>query len=379
MRELFRSIAAAQDATLADRRPLEDLAGSVVRPRRVRPRRVALVAALAAGTVLVWGWWGRHATSPPAGEPVVAQADSELPLRFADGSLVTFRSGSRGRVERLDGIGAVVALEDGALEAHVVHAEKTHWTMQAGPFRVHVTGTRFTMTWSRAHHTLAVALHEGAVLVDGAVLGAGVPLRAGQRLTVELDGGRVRTESLVPVPTRPAPVLAAQGSPPPVRDARPRPEEDWVALAESGAYDRALAAAERPGLAVRLRGLDARGLLTLGDVARYAGAPRTAERAFQALVDRFPGEPLAGDALFSLGRLAVEGGRPAEAVRWFRGYVSSWPEGPLAEQAAGRLIECLVRAGDREAARQAARAYLQRAPHGPHAPLADGVLRGEER
>jgi TolA-binding protein len=151
-----------------------------------------------------------------------------------------------------------------------------------------------------------------------------------------------------------------------------------VALAERGEYREALEAAQRPGLMAAMRGLDARGLLTLGDVARYAGAARTAERVFLTLVDRFPGEPPAADAVFSLGRLAFERDRPAEAARWFQRYVSDWSAGPLGDQAAGRLVECHLRAGDRPAARAAARAYLARAPRGTHAPLARKVL-AEER
>ena len=67
-------------------------------------------------------------------------------------------------------------------------------------------------------------------------------------------------------------------------------------------------------------------------MARYAREPRTAERAFLALVTRFPDAPLAADAVFSLGRLAFEAGRAA------------------------------------------ARSYLARAPEGLHAPLAERVL-----
>ena len=80
----------------------------------------------------------------------------------------------------------------GSLQAAVVHAPGTRWVVRPGPFRVHVTGTRFGVDWSPTAGVLAVTLREGSVVVDGGVLGAGVPLRAGQRLQVALDTARSR-------------------------------------------------------------------------------------------------------------------------------------------------------------------------------------------
>jgi hypothetical protein len=151
-------------------------------------------------------------------------------------------------------------------------------------------------------------------------------------------------------------------------------EGEWLALAARGAFPDAFAAAQRLGWGELCRQLDADRLLTLGDVARYAGAPAQARRAFEALAARFPREGSAADAVFSLGRLADEAHEPERAVHWFRRYVERWPDGPLAAQAAGRLLDCAVRAGRRDDARQAARLYLRRAPHGPQASLAQEVL-----
>src|SRR5207253_3098390 len=122
------------------------------------------------------------------------------------------------------------------------------------------------------------------------------------------------------------------------------------------------------GWANLCRRLDSGRLLTLADVARYAGAPVQARRAFEALVVRFPHERSTADAVFTLGRLAYEAHQPNHAARWFRRYLDGWSDGPLADQAAGRLLECAVRSDHREEARRAARAYLARAPGGPHAP-----------
>jgi TolA-binding protein len=139
---------------------------------------------------------------------LVADARADLPLRFSDGSTVTFRAGSAGRLASLSGSGAEVILERGALEAHVVHAASTAWIVRAGPYRVRVTGTRFSVAW-RAADRLDLILYEGSVIVDGAALGAGVPLQAGRRLTVA--SGVVHIEPLATTPaTSPRAVAAGQ-------------------------------------------------------------------------------------------------------------------------------------------------------------------------
>jgi hypothetical protein len=323
----------------------------------------------------------------------VAEAHSDLPLRFTDGSVVIFRAGSAGRMQRLSNSGAEIVLERGWLEAHVVHADTTLWLVHAGPFRVRVTGTRFAMTWSAVSFELH--LYEGAVLVDGSVLGAGVPLRAGQRLKVA--SGVVLIEPLEPVghaaaPQAAAPRLTGSGTGQAMDEGfagdnaaterlgsgqsgrTGQDQSEWLRLAERGKYLDAFAAAKRAGWNALCHRLDARRLLTLGDVARYSGAQVEARQAFQALVTRFPEDRLAADAVFSLGRLAFESNRPGDATRWFRRYVADWPDAPLGDQAAGRLVECAVRAKDRPAAQAAARRYLTRAPTGPHATLAREVL-----
>lgn len=463
---LWRSLAQAQDAALE----AQDQAAQQAReagelPRgaaafavahtltRTRPRRrlgrLPFALAMAAGAValvLVVSSATRKRTlsvqlgsSAPRGEAIpslVADARSDLPLRFSDGSTVTFRAGSSGHLEKLNNAGAELVLVRGTLQAHVIHAQTTSWILHAGPYRVRVTGTRFGLSW-RAER-LELSLYEGSVVVDGAALGAGVPVRAGQRLTVA--SGVVRIEPLAgattvalatpaaheapgrearevgaarpvvePLPraghdvSQDVPAAAVEDgeagseegapglAPAPPRALRTRStgargrhlaaragnaalDDQWLALADRGAYRQALEAAKRIGWSSLCRRLDARRLLMLADVARYSSAPVPAHQAFQALVKRFPDDRLAADAVFSLGRLAFERGRPAEAARWFHRYVADWPRGPLAEQAAGRLLESTIRLQDPDATRSAARAYLARAPHGAQAALARGVL-----
>ncbi len=415
--DLWRRLAQAQDAGGPNPRRLREMGLAVAArlarmPRtRVRRRAPALSVALGALTVAVAvavvvghsvsrrpvvGSTALSLSGPPrsAEQAFVADARSDLPLQFADGSVVIFRAGSAGRMRRLADVGAEIVLERGALEAHVVHTPNALWLVHAGPYRVRVTGTRFAMAWAAA--AFEVDLYEGAVVVDGAALGAGLPLRAGNRLKVAsgtvlieplTSGGAVAPRAASGVSesaalaapvnfqggTRAASASigrSAAGRFPSGRSS----DDQWLTLADRGAYPQALAAAERLGWSALCHHLDARRLLTLGDVARYAGAQVRAKQAFEMLVTRFPGDHLAADAVFSLGRLAFESRHPDEATHWFRRYVADWPHAPLADQAAGRLLECAIRVDDHAAAGRAARQYLARAPHGPHATLAHEVL-----
>jgi ferric-dicitrate binding protein FerR (iron transport regulator) len=410
MPDLFARIASEQDAALATRQAHDDLGRAQVermveqmvaktsaRASRQPVRRAATALALTAGGALAvfavvylagkrsapalefeigaraGSSAGTNRVPGATGAPIAADARSELPLRFSDGSTVTFRPGSRGRVDRLHGGGAEILVEDGRLEAVVIHAEKTRWVVRAGPYAVRVTGTRFAVDWHSPAGALAVDVREGSVVVDGGVLGPGVALRAGQRLSVEARQGHpptVRSEPIAVVaPETAAPAAPSAAAAPPPADA-----DDWRALAATGSHHQALRAAQRVGLGNLRRRLDARGLLALGDVARFAAAPDEARRAFEALVHRFPDDRLAGDAVFSLGRLAIEADRPRDAAQWFARYVQKWPDGALAEQAGGRLLEAARAGGDPALIERAAAEYLRRNPDGPLASLARASL-----
>ncbi len=413
--ELFRRLAEAQERALADRAPIDGVRRMLlIRTPPAGPgRRRAIVAGAISAAAALGGFalWAqsrplqfavgeRKETAGVEGAPLVARADSELPVRFSDGSSITFAAGTVGRVHRLTSNGADVVLDRGQIDAHVVHALQTLWMVRAGPFRIRVTGTRFSATWNPEAQRFAVALHEGGVLVDGAFLGAGVHLQAGQGLQVDLPAGLARTRALAATPSS-APLSSdvatgaprAAGEPMPTRTVVARPKArgevmasgggdggigeapaEWRALAERGAHAAALHAAEVAGFARLCRELDARGLLTLGDVGRYAGAPARAQEAFEALVARFRRDQLAADAMFSLGRLAFEAGEAARAAHWFESYTALWPEAALAEQAAGRLLELRAGGSDTGAARRAASVYLGRHPNGPRASLARRTL-----
>jgi TolA-binding protein len=308
------------------------------------------------------------------GATLTAQAGTPLPMRFSDGSVLTFHPGAQARVARLFDNGAELLLDGGRLVADVRHTGQARWSLAAGPFTVRVTGTRFVADWTPTTGKLSIEMLEGSVIVEGPSLGAGLVLAGGESLDVGVASPAVVTRAraqaqveTVAEATEPAP-SEAPATPP------ARPLASWSELAASRRYAEALAAAEREGFPRLCRQLDAGGLLSLGDAARYASSPSRARQAYQALVRRFSHDQRSQDALFALGRLESEAGATKAAARWFERYLDSARNPPLGEEAAGRLLEIHDRAGDAEAAAHAAQRYLDRYPTGLRAGLARKVL-----
>jgi transmembrane sensor len=308
----------------------------------------------------------------------VTARDTEQSLRFSDGSSVVAAPHTTTRVMQVTPEGAQLTLERGHVEAHVVHREVSRWQVAAGPFVVHVTGTRFRVSWDPQTERLAVKVSEGRVQVTG----GGHPLQvltAGSTLELAAGGS---VKSALGLPTEAA--ATEKATPEGARDedellAPRRPPEaphkpDFRELSTAGRYREALAAVEQLGFANQCASLSARDLLTLGSTARLAGRGDRASEAYLAVRRRFPNSSEASISAFSLGRLASDAGRASDASGWFQRYLSEAPNGPLAREAAGRLIELPRQNGNLAQARSAAESYLKKYPTGPHATLARSVL-----
>jgi TolA-binding protein len=357
-------------------------------------RRMAVLAGggavLAAAVALVL-WFRPAAPATPLSFWVEERAgqvdewvrarDTEQSLRFSDGSSIVAAPRTTTRVMRVAAAGAELALEHGELQAHVVHREASRWQVAAGPFVVHVTGTRFRVSWDPQAEKLNVSVSEGKVLVTGGgqprhELLAGSSLELSATAGVELKSAHVAAEMPSAAASEPHTEIAE------ARDEdellRPRKaverKPDFRELSTAGHYREALALVEQQGFASECQSLSARDLLTLGSTARLAGRADRAEEAYRAVRRRFPSSSEAGISAFSLGRLASDAGRASDAMAWFKRYLSEQPGGALAREAAGRLLELLSRGGDAAAAREAATSYLKQYPSGPHAALAQSVL-----
>lgn len=384
-------VRAEQTRKLADDRELRRLeaaAEGLTRHPRDRSRRAWLagLGVLAAGlsAIVLVAVWPRglsfHADGvvSSAGMKVAADLAQSLPLRFSDGSVLTLAPGSHGEVVELSTRGANVRLDSGQLEASVVHADRTRWAVGVGPYVVQVTGTRFLASWNGHRQRLMISLTEGSVTVQGPLLGgAGLPLKKGQALSIDVGEQRV---SLAPLEDRTAPTIR-----PPAPSVAPEPEplqepSEWKRWALAANPKQAYAAAVRAGIDVLCRTLPPQDLLLLADAARFAGAAGSAQQVFRSLRARFPGDTRAGDAVFGLGILALDAdGQPGIAVRRFEEYLTRWPAGALAREARGRLMEALDKAMQHQEARRAAARYVAKHPDGPHAAFARRLLERERR
>lgn len=399
---LGRRVAATQDRQLAGFSLADAKRRLLARKPRVEWRmRAALLAAalLALLAVLVFA----RREPPPLtfvvasdpghlGEWMAPRDSAETPVKFSDGSTVTLAPASRARVASADGRGAVVVLERGALDAQIVHRATTSWRIDVGAFSVHVTGTRFHLSWDPDREMLHLHVDEGSTRVTGPSFPGGQAVETGASLSLSTKEPSAAAESPAPPPSAvttvvqpsvaplvaaPTATATATASAPAtaVTDAAPAAAPTWRELAGGGKYKDALQRAESDGFDALVESLGVVDLVTLADTARLAGDLGRATQVYVSIRKRYPGSRDAALAAFTLGRMAFDQrGAFANAAHWFRTYLAEQPNGALAREAAGRLIEALERGGDPEGAREAAAHYLASWPSGPHAEKARSLI-----
>jgi transmembrane sensor len=321
--------------------------------RRLRRRtmtRVALATSAAAGVLALLTL--RLAT--PSVADLVARHPLRLPALAAHAPrVVSFHDGSRAELDRSTsrlevssdrGEHVSLRLMEGGARFDVVPNPKRVFEVEAGPVRVRVIGTAFSML--RTSEGTRVAVERGRVRVIWAdhqvELGAG-------------EGGEF------------PPLPEAQGIPvdslPLSEPEATEPDSEWRELARKGDYARAYTALRRS-----TPRQTPEELMLAADVARLSGNPAQAVPHLQTVVQRFSRDPRAPVASFTLGRVYLDNlGRPAEAAAAFRRTRSSWPAGPLAQDAWAREVAAWRRAGQPAEAMRTAREYLERHPKGAHA------------
>lgn len=404
LKALGQRVAATQDASLGS---LVDLERSRARLLAAsRPRRWGRGAglALAAVVLLLVGFAlvQRQRTQPltfqvaaaqhhhQVGEWLAAGEGQSVPIRFSDGTELTLLQQGRARIVDVKANGAAVFVERGKLRAAVVPRPEGQWRLFMGPYRVRVTGTKFDVAWEPEAEHFALSLLEGSVVVSGPAIDGERVVSAGESLELSRAAVSKAASEAAPEPLpraaqaeeqleleprallREKRVSAAERRP--AAGLPPRHGPDFRELARAGRYREALAASEREGFERLCRSSNAAELMLLADVARLAGNPVLARRAYERARERFPGSD-GGQAAFFLGRLAFdERADYADAARYFQLSLVEQPEGPLAREAAGRLIEAKLLSGDSAGARSAARRYLERYADGPHARVARRLL-----
>jgi TolA-binding protein len=332
----------------------------------------------------------------------IATGDTEASLRFSDRSELGVAPGTRVRVSGLQVHGARVMLEGGTLHVRIHPEPHAGWTLDAGPYVVHVTGTEFDLGWRVDDEILDLRLHKGSVILEGPLADPGVRVGAGQHLIAngtagtlsllnELNGNAAPSAAAAPVPA-PAP-SESQASPtaaaptgaaisPRLRDTRsamPRrgEGESWALRVAHGDFDGVIANAERDGIDKALAGSNVADLAALADAARYARRQDLARRALMAQRARYPGSVQARDASFFLGGLAENEGDDAGALEWCDVYLGENASGAYASQALGRKMMLMQKLTGGKSALSVASEYLARFPDGPYASSANKILRAQ--
>jgi hypothetical protein len=358
--------------------------GMKVAQRAARKR--TLSAAALAMTVVALGvgaWFATHTRNITYqvvngaivdGDHVVAGTDTTI--RFSDGSEVKLDPGADTRIQALDENGGKVSLAEGRARIAIAKKPGAEWTVAAGPYTVRVTGTAFSVGWSKQSDTFELAMQSGSVVVAGPLVGAGMALGAGQR--IKTSGGKLILDSTTALaekaPEATGSVTGADPAAPNLNGAADGPGSapaaglDWSKQAAQGEFAAVIEAAQRRGLDVTLATASLADLSALADSARYARRTPIAKRALMAERKRFPSSSAARDAAFFLGRIAEDEG--SGALDWYDRYLAESPRGTYASQALGRKMMIIYQQRGAAGARAIADEYLSRFSSGPYAAAA---------
>lgn len=367
--------------------------------RRTPPRRwiiaVTLVPAVAAMALWLRGstqkaldfnvtagqWDAGQLSAPPT---------SAAEMSFSDGTAFHLSPGTSGILGEVDAHGAQFRLKQGHMDLSVTRRSGARWAVDAGPFKISVIGTKFSVDWHDSTQRLQVSLHKGEVHVAGPPIAGIVKLAVGQRLWVDVAAREVRIgqidakpvvatqapqaveaiepdiqPSVDPVKSAMAKKLAAQQGPP-----SDRSQDTWTKRVSSGDFAGVVASAESLGLQTTLTKHSAADLSALADAARYQRRTDIATKALIALRKRFANNTLANEAAFHLGRIQETAGDRKGALAWYTQYLKASPRGVFAAEALGRQLEGVAHLQGRSAARQLAEQYLERFPSGDFADTA---------
>ncbi|MFH1436817.1 MAG: FecR domain-containing protein [Pseudomonadota bacterium] len=336
-----------------------------------------------------------------------ATYEKPLQLKFTDGSRLQLEESSTGQIVDATTKNVKIVLNHGRISARIKKNTGIQWTIDAGPYRVTVTGTKFSVFWSEDKALFNVNVKEGSVFISGNGLDNGVTLAAGNRLHINRKKGIM---SLEPVEEKGEEVLSSlhaqeaadqadqhplsSGEPPQAVDivpvlqaeavpagdsaAQPKKEEisaEWKGLVHEGKYAEAMNAVEKNEFNQLLATSGLSDLVQLADAARYAGRGDEAQKALMAIRERFGETKRAKLAAFLLGRVALElNDNPNEGITWLNTYLKEDPNGPLAEEALGRLIIAYMKSGQKKQAADCAESYLESYANGAFAQIAKSAL-----
>jgi FecR protein len=125
---------------------------------------------------------------------VRANVSGGTALHFSDGSSLALDPGAGARVGDFDTHGGRVLLESGGARIHVNPRPRANWTVDAGPYSVHVIGTEFDIRWATSDEVLDLHLLKGAIVVRGPLARDGISMEAGAHLFANVRKGEIRLD-----------------------------------------------------------------------------------------------------------------------------------------------------------------------------------------
>lgn len=123
------------------------------------------------------------------------RVDADAPaasVDFSDGTQMLVQPESQARIAEVTANGARVALEGGSVRLKVQPRPGAQWSVEAGPYRILVTGTEFEVHWRTPADVLEVVLHEGSVEVEGPLTNRGIRVAAGEQLVANLKRSELK-------------------------------------------------------------------------------------------------------------------------------------------------------------------------------------------
>lgn len=325
--------------------------------RRLRRRRMARASlAVVASVCLVMGgaWYVTQAPRP-------AHVDDPDAMTLGDGSIIRPAKGAWVVVKEVASDHVRVDLAGGEARFEISHHPERTFVIEAGPVRVVVVGTLFSV--ARVGEKARVRVIEGHVRVSW---GAQRPV---ERDLYAGDEG-LYPDEMRPVSPAVEAVDAAEVVKVPTPESRPvhrraearsKPSAEWRRLAHDGGYREAYELIAAAPSAVRD---DVDDLLLAADAARLSGHSARALPYLERVIDQHAGDDRAPMAAFTRGRLEIELGRPGEAAQAFDRAIVLGATGSLRENALARAVEAHARAGNRDRAVTLARTYISRYPDG---------------
>lgn len=177
------------------------------RPRRfvvAVPAAAVLAVALLLSSRLTLTYTTENCRSGPDRRLTVGDSGDGT-VTFGDGSRFALRSATQAEIHtRAFRRGATLRLHRGHAGVSVVHRLVGRWDVLAGPFDIHVTGTRFEVAWQPEQRHFDLRVVEGEVRVSGAPLQRETNVRAGQMLDVNGETGAISLGAIPAMATVPA-------------------------------------------------------------------------------------------------------------------------------------------------------------------------------